>query len=175
MLYDERACEQAAVMETANRMCAAARTAPKARGIDHIATMVVTGDEKDALANEMDRLSAELGAPSFARDAKNVRDSQAVVLIGTRLAPRGLDDGYCGYPTCSACLEAGATCIYDPMDQGIALGSAVSLAADSRVDNRIFYSAGRAALTLKLMNEDVKLIMAVPLSVSRKSVFFDRK
>ena len=49
MLYDEATCERAAVMETAYRMCAAARTAPKARGIDHIATMVVTGDEKETV------------------------------------------------------------------------------------------------------------------------------
>ena len=175
MLIDEKTCEQAAVLETAYRMCAAARTAPKARGIDYVKTLVVTGEEKDALADEMDRLGAELEAPSFIRDAKNVRDSQVVVLIGTRFSQRGLNCGYCGFPTCAACREAGATCAYDPLDQGIALGSAVSVAADSRIDNRIFYSAGRAALTLKMMDEDVKLIMAVPLSATRKSVYFDRK
>lgn len=175
MLYDEKTCEQAAVMETAYRMCAAARTAPKARGIDYIQTLLVTGEEKDALATEMDRLGEALGAPSFIRDAKNVRDSQVVVLIGTRFSQRGLNCGYCGFPTCKACKDAGATCAYDPLDQGIALGSAVSIAADSRIDNRIFYSAGRAALTLKMMDEDVKLIMAVPLSATRKSVYFDRK
>jgi uncharacterized ferredoxin-like protein len=38
MLYDEKSCELAAVMDTARRMCAAARTAPKARGIDYIQT-----------------------------------------------------------------------------------------------------------------------------------------
>ncbi len=175
MLYDEKTCEQAAVMETAYRMCAAARTAPKARGIDDIQTMVVTGEEKDALAAEMDRLGEELGSATFIRDAKNVRVSHAVVLIGTRLTQRGLNCGYCGYPTCKACQEAGATCAYDPLDQGIALGSAVSVAADCRIDNRIFYSAGRAALTMKLMDESVKLIMAVPLSATRKSVYYDRK
>jgi len=175
MLYDERTCEDAAVMETSYRMCAAARTAPKARGIDYIQTLVVTGAEKDALADEMDRLGAELNSPSFVRDAKNVRDSLAVVLIGTRYSQRGLNCGYCGFADCAACREAGATCVFDPLDQGIALGSAVSIAADSRIDNRVFYSAGRAALTLKLMDPDVKLIMAVPLSATRKSVYFDRK
>ena len=93
----------------------------------------------------------------------------------TRFSTRGLDDGYCGYPTCKACAQAGATCVYDPLDQGIALGSAVSVAADSRVDSRVLYSAGRAALSLKLMDADVRMIMAVPLSVSGKSIFFDRK
>jgi uncharacterized ferredoxin-like protein len=175
MLYDEKTLELAAVMETANRMCAAARTAPKARGVDDIHTMVVTGAEKDAMAGEMDRIGEALNAPSFIRDAKNIRDSQAVVLIGTKLTQRGLDCGYCGFDTCKACAEAGATCAYDPLDQGIALGSAVSVAMDDRIDNRVFYSAGVAARNMKLMDENVKIIMAVPLSVSRKSVFFDRK
>ncbi len=49
------------------------------------------------------------------------------------------------------------------------------MAADSRVDSRVLYSAGRAALSLKLMDADVRMIMAVPLSVSGKSIFFDRK
>jgi uncharacterized ferredoxin-like protein len=175
MLYDEKTCEDAAVMETAYRMCAAARTAPKGRGIDYLQTMVVTGEEKEALAAEMDRLGVELNAPSFIRDAKNVRDSLAVVLIGTRYAQRGLNCGYCGFADCDACREAGAACVFDPLDQGIALGSAVSIAADSRIDNRIFYSAGRAALTLKMMDADVTLIMGVPLSATRKSVYYDRK
>ena len=175
MLYDEKSCEEAAVLDTARRMCAAARTAPKARGIDYVQTMVVTGDEKEQLAREMDHLGEALNAATFIRDAKNVRESHAVVLIGTRFSQRGLNCGYCGFPDCKTCREAGATCAFDPLDQGIALGSAVSIAADNRIDNRIFYSAGRAALTLKLMDEDVKLIMAVPLSATRKSVYFDRK
>ena len=175
MLYDSKSLEERAALDAARRMCAAARTAPKARGIDHISTLVVTGADKDALADEMDRLSAELDVPFFARDARNVRDCQAVVLIGTRFSQRGLDCGHCGFPTCAACQSAGATCAFDPLDQGIALGSAVSIAADSRIDNRIFYSAGRAALTLGLMDEDVRMIMAVPLSAAGKSVYYDRK
>ena len=113
MLIDEKSCELAAVMDTARRMCAAARTAPKARGIDHIQTMVVTGEEMEALAAEMDRLGEELGVPSFIRDAKNIRESQAVVLIGTSITQRGLDCGYCGFPSCAACRDAEATCIFD--------------------------------------------------------------
>jgi uncharacterized ferredoxin-like protein len=175
MIFDSRACEQAAVMETAHRMCAAARTAPKARGLDYVETAVVVSEQKNRLADEMDRLSVELKAPFFARDAKSVRDSQAVVLIGTRFSQRGLNDGYCGFDTCRECAEAGATCVYDPMDQGIALGSAVSIAADNRVDNRVLYSAGRAALSLKMLDESVRMIMAVPLSVAGKSPFFDRR
>jgi len=43
------------------------------------------------------------------------------------------------------------------------------------VDNRIMYSAGKAAAELQLLGEGVQCIFAIPVSVSRKSIFFDRK
>ena len=43
-----------------------------------------------------------------------------------------------------------------------------------RVDNRIFYTAGQAILDLKLMDEKVKVVYAVPLSSASKNIFFDR-
>ena len=64
--------EEQAVLATAARMCAAARTAPKAKGIDRIVTLVLTGAEKDALADKMHEVARrEFGdAPStFHRDA----------------------------------------------------------------------------------------------------------
>ena len=51
----------------------------------------------------------------------------------------------------------------------------VSAAADSRIDNRVMFSAGRAALSMQVMDEDVKVILAVPLSAGSKSPYFDRK
>ena len=57
----------------------------------------------------------------------------------------------------------------------IALGSAAATAADCRMDSRILFSAGRAALSLGLMGENVKLIYGLPLAVTGKSPFFDRK
>jgi uncharacterized ferredoxin-like protein len=59
------------------------------------------------------------------------------------------------------------------MDLGIALGSAVSLVADNRVDNRIMFTIGQAAARLGLLGE-YKLIMGIPLFVGGKNVFFDR-
>ena len=46
MIYTGDEMEKKAVLETASRMCAAARTAPKTRHIDGIHTLVVTGEEK---------------------------------------------------------------------------------------------------------------------------------
>jgi uncharacterized ferredoxin-like protein len=59
------------------------------------------------------------------------------------------------------------------MDLGIALGSAVALVSDNRVDNRIMFTIGKAAAALGFLGE-YNLIMGIPLSVSGKSPFFDR-
>ena len=177
MIYSDKEMEMKAVMDAAQAMCAAARTAPKARGIDHIVTAVLTGDEKDALAAEMERLGGEYGEDFFVRDSGNVRAAQAVVLIGIREGKRGLNSicGYCHYADCAECERQGGVCAYDPVDVGIAVGSAVSVAADWRVDNRVLFSAGRAAISLGTLGKGVGQVFAIPLSVSGKSPFFDRK
>jgi len=60
------------------------------------------------------------------------------------------------------------------IDMGIALGSACAVAADARVDNRIMFSAGKAAMEMGYADGDV-LWNGIPLSVSGKSPFFDRR
>ena len=177
MIYRSDDIEMEAVLSTARRMCAAARTAPKAKGIDRIETMILTGEDKDKIADELERLSEPFQYKFFLRDAGNVRAAQALVLIGTREGTRGLNAGcrHCHFEDCADCAEKGGVCVYDPMDLGIAIGSAVSVAADCRVDNRVLFSAGRAAMSLKLMGEDVRMVMGIPLSVKGKNPFFDRK
>ncbi len=56
MIIESKTAEQRALEDTAVRMCAAARTAPKAKGTDMIVTAVVTGEDKDRLAEEMRRM-----------------------------------------------------------------------------------------------------------------------
>ena len=75
---------------------------------------------------------------------------------------------------CGACKKAGAVCAFNVTDLGIAVGSAVSLAADNRMDNRVLFSAGKGAARMGLFGEEVKVCYGIPLSVSSKSVFFDR-
>lgn len=164
-------------VNTAHCMAAAARTAPKTRGKDYLHTAVVTGEELEQLAQAMERLAEEKGYAFCKRDAGNLRNSMAVVLIGTEYHQRGLNDGcqYCNFENCKACADQGGVCFYDPLDLGIAIGSAVSIAADNRVDNRVMFSVGRAAQNLKLLGEDVQAIIGIPVSVSKKSPYFDRK
>ncbi len=176
MFISSKQAEEHAILNLAYAVCAAVRTAPKACGIDHMDTAVITGDEKKQIADEMRRLGETIPAPFFIRDAGNVDASSAVVLAGIKYETRGLNElcGLCGFANCAACSAAGAACVFTGIDLGIALGSAVAMAADNRVDNRIMFTIGKAAVSLGLMG-DYKLIMGIPLSASGKSPFYDRE
>ena len=177
MVIDSKKAEEQAVLNLAYGICAAMRTAPKTRGMDHLTTAILTGEDKDKLAAEMRRLGKSFGdaGNSFIRDAGNVDASEVVVLVGSKYETRGLDGrcGLCGFKGCSACSGAGAACVFTSIDLGIALGSAGALVSDNRADSRIMFSIGKAAASLGLLGE-YKLIMGIPLSVSGKSPFFDR-
>ena len=177
MLIKSQDAENAAVLDTAKAMCAAIRTAPKTKGQDYVDSCIVTGDEKEALAVKMEEIGKEYDLAFFLRDAGCVRQSGAVVLAGVKNVRRGLDAlcQYCGHPGCKACEEAGGECVYGPIDLGIAVGSAVALAADRHIDNRVLFSAGRAAAALGLPGEGYGCVLGIPLAAAGKSPFFDRK
>ena len=59
MKYEHEQIYKDALLSTAKRMCAAAQTAPKGHGVDSILTYILTGDEKEQLACEMERLGTE--------------------------------------------------------------------------------------------------------------------
>jgi len=163
------------VERAAELLCMAARTAPKGKGKDLLVTAVVSGAELTQIAETMRQISVRDEIPFFARDAGNLQFTSALVLIGTRKEPLGLPHcGYCGFADCDAMLQAGGTCSFNAGDLGIAIGSAVSRAADLRLDNRVMYSAGKAAIELGLLGEGVAIAYGIPLSVSGKSPFFDR-
>jgi uncharacterized ferredoxin-like protein len=176
--------EKEAILEVAKLMLASARTAPKTAGIDDILTLIVYGEEKDAIAEKMNEIGEERKIDGFKRDAKNVKDSEAVVLIGVRgNKSLGLSCGACGYKDCKEFEDAqkrvgqdfaGPTCLFKALDLGIALGSAVKMAGLLNIDNRIMYRIGTAALKLGFMPE-ATVAMGIPLSARGKNIYFDRK
>ena len=176
MIKTSKDAQTDAVLQVADAMCAAARTAPKTKGQDYLDCCIVSGDDIEKLAQKMEQLSSELGYAFFMRDAQNIRQSQAVVLIGTAHARRGLGDGcgYCHHQNCVECAEKNGVCMYDGIDLGIAIGAAVSVAADHRIDNRVMFSVGRAAKEMNWFSPSIGSIFGIPLSVSKKSPFFDR-
>jgi uncharacterized ferredoxin-like protein len=177
--------EKSAVETVAGLMALSARTAPKGKGQDALVIRVLAADEVKALSRGMDALGTDRGIRFFLRDAGNVGESDACLLVGTRREPTaGLDCGACGFATCAEMLRedpvknrtlfAGPNCAVRMADLGIAIGSAVKTASIHNVDNRVMYSAGVTALALGLLG-DCTVAYGIPLSASGKNIFFDRK
>lgn len=175
MITFEENFRNEAIFDIAKKIATAARTAPKARGTDNMTIAVVCGDALESIAQAMHQYSEKHDVAFFARDAENLRQSGAVVLIGSKVSCLGLNCGYCGFPTCAEKAKyAEVPCFFNANDMGIAIGSAVALAANLRVDNRVMFSVGKMAKDMDLL-PGCSMVLAIPLSVSGKSPFFDRK
>ena len=168
--------EKQAALHVAAFMGAAARTAPKTRGIDNIQVVAIDDENtRHTLAAKMKEIARAENRPSFERDAGNVAASPAIVVIGVQSNPAGLNCGFCGSSTCDELKLKNGVCAFNSIDLGIAACSASAIAADFHVDNRMMFSVGRASLDLKLFAEGVKQAIGIPLSITGKSPFFDRK
>jgi uncharacterized ferredoxin-like protein len=138
---------------------------------------LVLKDGIKTLSDAMDKMVENEGFPPFfARDAGNILNSPALILIGTRIEPLNLSPcGLCGFGDCNGKRKhTDAPCAFNTGDLGIAMGSAVSIAMDHKVDNRVMYTIGQAALRLGLFDNDVKIVYGIPLSVGHRNPFFDR-
>jgi uncharacterized ferredoxin-like protein len=171
----------------------AIRTAPKTCGEDNIVTCVASESQKERIAEMMEKKGRSKGKTNpleihyYQRDANNLRRSQAILLVGVKgTIPKSLNNplncGACGYFSCNDFMKAekkmgedyiGPLCIFQVIDLGVALGSAVKMAAELCVDNRLMNSVGTAAMKLGLLDAD--LIIGIPLSATGKNIYFDRK
>ena len=176
--------ETDAVKTVAGLMALAARTAPKAVGIDSITIEIVTGKDQEKIGEKMIRIAAETGMDFFRINGEQVKASDATVLIGVSGEKAlGLNCGGCGYVSCTemakACTAAkshktdykGPNCVFKVTDLGIAVGSAVKTASIHNVDNRVMYSAGVAALKLGML-KGCSIVYGIPLKASGRNIYF---
>jgi len=188
--FESKHLENKAVLEIAAIMAANARTAPKANGVDDIDIALLDGEELEALARCMDEIAEQKPSPypsvAFQINGNDLRKANAVLLMGVKGSrhdtEKPLDCGSCGFRTCSNFKKAGRrqggdfvgpTCIMKALDLGIAIGSAVKMAGECHIDNRIMYTIGAAAQKLHLLDSDI--IMGIPLSVTGKNPYYDRR
>ncbi|MBF0522795.1 MAG: ferredoxin [Candidatus Omnitrophica bacterium] len=177
MMKQEQDIKKETLLDIAKKMVVAARTAPKGRGIDHMTFMIAEKSDIERIAGKMKEIAEKEQLAGFARDADNILQTEVMVLLGTKYAAVGLKKcGLCGYQDCEEkTRHPESACVFNTGDLGIAIGSAVSIAADCRVDNRIMYSVGLAVQELGIFSSDIKLAFGIPLSATSKSPFFDRK
>jgi uncharacterized ferredoxin-like protein len=130
---------------------------------------------KQKIIGRMREIAAKENRPSLARDAGNIEASPALVIIGVESNTAGLNCGFCGKPSCEALEQNNGICAFNSIDLGIAAASAAEVAGRFHIDNRLMYSIGRAGLDLGLLGPKVKQALGIPLSVTGKNPFFDRK
>ena len=167
MIINERETRKEYMLEAAKQIMLAARTAPKGKGVDIIEIITLSDEDIDAVSEELLRLAEKTGMKFLIRDSENIQSADAMIVIGTRQAPQGLNCAYCGY----------ATCAEKPQDTPCAINSidaACAKAADLRVDSRVMFSAGWAVERLDLL-KNCRQCIAIPISASSKNPFFDRK
>ncbi|MDR0537886.1 MAG: DUF2148 domain-containing protein [Tannerellaceae bacterium] len=172
MILNERTERRTNALNAARMMMTAARTAPKGKGMDIIEVSIATDDDILRLSEKLYQLSDEMQHPFMKRDAANILNAEAVLLIGTRTHTHGLNCGHCGYSTCAG-KPLPVPCALNTVDVGIALGSVCAMAADLRLDTRVMFSAGLAAQKLGYLG-DSHTVFALPISISSKNTFFDR-
>ncbi|MCJ7633868.1 DUF2148 domain-containing protein [Candidatus Bathyarchaeota archaeon] len=153
MLIKSQDAERDGALNVAKLMLVAARTSPKTRGIDTIVTSIFDGEEKSRLADEVERDGKAKNLPTMVRDARCVRNSDMVILVGVK---------YKGDVSNELKL----------IDLGIAACSAAKIASSLNVDNRIMRSVGEVAESMKLFEADYTL--GIPISIKGKNIYFDR-
>jgi uncharacterized ferredoxin-like protein len=166
------------LIDVAKKMVVAAHTAPKARGISNLVSVILTDRDLQELAKTLKEIGEKEDNQIFIRDAINVlNNADVLVLFGTKINTLNLVYcGYCGFQDCKHKKEyPDVPCAFNTGDLGIAIGSAVSVAMDHRIDNRIMYSVGIAAKAMNILGDDVPIIYGIPLSAAAKNPFFDRK
>ncbi len=177
MIWIEENLRNETALKVASQMAAAARTAPKGKGRDTLSIIVLNEEDLLRLADKTEEIGKRTGMDFFCRDAHCLRKSHALLLIGTTIQPEGLKlCGLCGFTDCQDKVNKhfDVPCVFNNIDLGIAVGSAVSIAADNRVDSRVLYTVGMAALEMRIFDKSVKIILGIPISISSKSPFFDR-
>jgi uncharacterized ferredoxin-like protein len=172
----EREIRDEALLEVARAMVIAARTAPKGKGVDNLFACIVTKAEIPGLHDRMMELFEQTEAPVFMINGNDILKAGCIVVLGARDMPLGLKQcGFCGFGSCREKEEAGrGRCAISMNDLGIAMGSAVAVAADRRVDTRIMYSIGYTMLKYRMFPDDVVVAHGIPLTASSKNPFFDR-
>ena len=179
--------ESDAVKSVAGLMAIAARTAPKAVGLDSIHIEVLTGKDQEKLANQMIKIGKEIKMDFFWINGEQVKVSDATLLIGVEgQKVMGINCGGCGHATCAEMAKAakagknkqalypGPNCVLKLSDLGIAVGSAVKTASIHNVDNRVMFSAGVIAMQMGLI-KGCSVAYGIPLKASGKNIFWDMK
>lgn len=186
--YEEERKEAALI--AAKLILASAVTSPRLGGVGEIAIQLYHDDaDIEDICIKMEEMSADNPAwKFFKRDAAMLRDANVLLIMSSLRSftdPADINCNYCGYVTCEYMREVeklprepgiaftGPLCLLRADNMGFALDGGISLARNLGIDYGVFWSAGAAAMKMRILPKDTGIAIGLALSVSEKSPFRD--
>ena len=179
-----------AVKAAARLILASGTTTPRVGGVGEC-TIHILEDPCDIedLCQVMDEMAEiKKSWKFFKRDAAMLRDADAV-LVATSLRcvadPADINCNMCGKLVCEYLKEEeklpadpdvafrGPLCIFRATNIAYAVDGMVSQARNLGIDYGVFWSAGAAAMRMRMLPKDTGFALAVGISVTEKSPFRD--
>jgi uncharacterized ferredoxin-like protein len=178
------------VQIAARLMLASGTTSPRVGGVGET-TIHILDDECDIedLCQAVEEMADENERwDFFKRDAAMLRDADAVLIVTSLRCltdPGDFNCNLCGKLTCEYHREAeklpdepgiafkGPLCIFRANNVGYAVDAMVALARNLGVDYGVYWSAGAAAMRMRIVPKNTGFALAVAISVTEKSPFRD--
>ncbi len=151
-------------------------TAPKSIGRNDIVVDIINDNKyKEPILDKAKEIAKRSGFGFYERDAFNCENISHIIVTGYKVFYHRFNCGFCGFESCDECENKGGMCAISITDSGIAIGSLVKLSSLFGVDNRVMLSIGQATKEVGFFKEKVGGAYGIPLSVTTKNPFFDRK
>jgi uncharacterized ferredoxin-like protein len=174
----------------ARLLLASATTSPRVGGVGEC-TIHILDDECsiEDLCQATEQMSGEDGQwDFFKRDAMMLRDADAVLIVTSIRCltdPADINCNLCGKLTCEYQRQApklapapgiaypGPLCLFRANNISYAIETIISTARNMGIDYGIFWSAGAAAMRMKIVPRNTGFCLVVGISITEKSPFRD--
>jgi uncharacterized ferredoxin-like protein len=179
-----------AIRIAARLLLASGTTSPRVGGVGE-ATIHIIDDECaiEELCQAMERMAEENKRWGFfKRDAVILRGADTVLIVTSLRCltdPADINCNLCGKLTCEYMRQAerlpdepgiafkGPLCIFRANNIGYAIDSMVALARNLGIDYGVYWSAGAAAMRMRIVPKNTGFALAVAISATEKSPFRD--
>ena len=174
----------------ARLLLASATTSPRVGGVGEC-TIHILDDECDVedLCQAVEKMSGEDEQWGFfKRDAMMLRDADAVLIVTSIRCltdPADINCNLCGHLTCeyqrlapklapeAGIAYTGPLCLFRANNISYAIETIISTSRNMGIDYGIFWSAGAAAMRMKIVPRNTGFCLAVGISITEKSPFRD--
>ena len=174
----------------ARLLLASGTTSPRVGGVGECTIHIIEdGCDIEDLCQQIERMADEnKGWKFFRRDAAILRDADAILVITSLRSltdPADINCNMCGKLTCEYLKEeerlpvepgiafTGPLCIFRANNVAYAVDGIISQARNLGIDYGVYWSAGAAAMRMRLLPKDTGFALAVGISITEKSPFRD--